>query len=175
MGSHTVVDTQVRTSGHSSEIVKTAKDITVFENIKARLRTEFGDDIFNSWFTKLELVGLQDDTARLSVPTRFLKNWLEGHFINRIEDIYKEKNSVIRRVSITVRVAGSKVVVADTSKTTLEKATGAQLALELPTTLPALNAAVATPKPSLAFEGSPPRQAPDTCNFPGRELEHYGT
>lgn len=155
MGSHTVVDTQVRTSGHSSEIVKTVEDITVFENIKARLRTKFGEAIFDSWLARLDLVGLQGEIVHLSVPTNFLRSWLQSHYLDRIQATYEEDNPSIRRVSITVRVAGSKVAATTVPNAALAKATDAQLTLELPTTLPALNAAVTTPKPSLAFEGSP--------------------
>ena len=38
-----------------------------------RLRLEFGEDVFSSWFGCLELDALSDDDADLSVPTKFLK------------------------------------------------------------------------------------------------------
>ena len=50
----------------------------------ARLRAELGEDIFSSWFGRLELEGVVDRQARFTVPTRFLKSWIESHYLDRI-------------------------------------------------------------------------------------------
>ena len=44
----------------------------LFQRIRTRLRASVGEDIFNSWFARLELEEIVDDKAHLSVPTRFL-------------------------------------------------------------------------------------------------------
>lgn len=75
----------------------------IWTRIRTRLRAELGDDIFTSWFARLELVAVRDDVAELSVPTRFLKSWLQGHYIDRIESIWAEENPEVRRVSIGLR------------------------------------------------------------------------
>ena len=40
--------------------------------VKARLRTEVGEDIYSSWFARMDLERIDDKTVHLSVPTRFL-------------------------------------------------------------------------------------------------------
>ena len=45
-----------------------------------RLRAELGDDIFNSWFGRIALESVSSGQARLSVPTRFLKSWIDTHY-----------------------------------------------------------------------------------------------
>jgi len=50
----------------------------------ARLRAEVGDDIFNSWFGRLALESIGAGQARLSVPTRFLKSWIDMHYVGQI-------------------------------------------------------------------------------------------
>jgi chromosomal replication initiator protein len=50
----------------------------------ARLRAELGEDIFTSWFGRLELEAVADGRARFTVPTRFLKSWIESHYLDRI-------------------------------------------------------------------------------------------
>ena len=50
----------------------------------ARLRAELGDDVFNSWFGRLALVSVGSGQARLSVPTRFLKSWIDTHYVGHI-------------------------------------------------------------------------------------------
>ena len=46
----------------------------------SRLRAELGEDIFTSWFGRLELESVANGQARFSVPTRFLKSWIESHY-----------------------------------------------------------------------------------------------
>jgi chromosomal replication initiator protein len=50
----------------------------------ARLRAELGEDIFTSWFGRLELESVVHGQARFTVPTRFLKSWIESHYLDRI-------------------------------------------------------------------------------------------
>jgi chromosomal replication initiator protein len=50
----------------------------------SRLRAELGEDIFTSWFGRLELEGVANKHARFTVPTRFLKSWIESHYVDRI-------------------------------------------------------------------------------------------
>ena len=52
--------------------------------VKQRLRAEVGEDIFQSWFARMELDGVDDDTIRLSVPTRFLKSWIQAHYAEKV-------------------------------------------------------------------------------------------
>ena len=49
-----------------------------------RLRAELGEDVFNSWFGRLELDSVRDGVAHLSVPTRFLKSWIQSHYTDKI-------------------------------------------------------------------------------------------
>ena len=48
------------------------------------MRAELGEDIFNSWFGRLELESLAGGQARLSVPTRFLKSWIDTHYVGHL-------------------------------------------------------------------------------------------
>ncbi len=52
--------------------------------VKRRLRAELGEDIFSSWFGRLELESVVDRCAYLTVPTRILKSWLESHSPDRV-------------------------------------------------------------------------------------------
>lgn len=49
-----------------------------------RLRAEVGEDVFVSWFARLELDCVAGGCARLSVPTKFLKSWITAHYTDRI-------------------------------------------------------------------------------------------
>ena len=52
--------------------------------MRQRLRSVVGDDIYNSWFARMELEAIDGETVRLSVPTRFLKSWVQSHYADRL-------------------------------------------------------------------------------------------
>src|SRR6185295_1394265 len=52
--------------------------------VKARLRAEVGEEVFKSWFAAMDIVAVDNDTVRLSVPTRFLKSWVQSHYADRL-------------------------------------------------------------------------------------------
>ncbi len=49
-----------------------------------RLRAELGENVFTSWFGRLKLDSIEAGRAQFSVPTRFLKSWIEAHYSDRI-------------------------------------------------------------------------------------------
>ncbi|PZN93853.1 MAG: chromosomal replication initiator protein DnaA [Hyphomicrobiales bacterium] len=55
-----------------------------WDRVRRRLRAELGEDVFSSWFARVELGGIVDGVAYLTVPTRFLKSWLEAHYAERL-------------------------------------------------------------------------------------------
>ena len=57
--------------------------------VKRRLRAELGEDVFTSWFGRLELDSIYLGVARLTVPTRFLKSWIEVHYADRVLQLFK--------------------------------------------------------------------------------------
>ena len=50
----------------------------------ALLRAELGEDVYSSWFIRIELQNIVNDTAHLTVSTRFLKSWIETHYTKNI-------------------------------------------------------------------------------------------
>lgn len=78
-----------------------------WDRAKRRLRIEFGEDVYTSWFARLDLNGIVDDTAQLSVPTRFLKSWLEAHYLDKILALLAIDLPQVTRISLLVRSAST--------------------------------------------------------------------
>src|SRR5262249_24062163 len=76
-----------------------------WQKVKERLRAEVGEDVFQSWFKSMELDGLDGITARLSVPTRFLKSWIQSHYNERVLACWQQEVAEIQKVEVTVRSA----------------------------------------------------------------------
>ncbi|WP_421725228.1 chromosomal replication initiator protein DnaA [Bauldia sp.] len=73
--------------------------------VKQRLRSELGEDVFTSWFGRVEFEGADAGTVRLSVPTRFLKSWIMSHYYERLLTLCKAERKSVIRVDLTVRGA----------------------------------------------------------------------
>ncbi len=82
-------------------------------NVNRRLRAEFGEDVFGSWFARLVLDRVEDGVAHLTVPTRFLKTWIQAHYAERIGALFGEEHASVHRVSIGIRTAAAKLAAAN--------------------------------------------------------------
>lgn len=79
--------------------------------VSGRLRAEFGEDVFTSWFQGLMLDRVEGGVAHLTVPTRFLKTWIQTHYAERIAALFADESAEVERVSIGVRTAAAKLAV----------------------------------------------------------------
>ncbi|MGJ8527281.1 chromosomal replication initiator protein DnaA [Maritalea sp.] len=78
----------------------------LWTRVKKRLWAGVGEDIFNSWFARLELVEIDGELAHLSVPTRFLCSWILSNYQERIIEAFQGEKQQIQTLQITVRVNG---------------------------------------------------------------------
>jgi chromosomal replication initiator protein len=76
-----------------------------WSRVKGRLRAEVGDDIYSSWFARMDLEAIEDGTVRLSVPTRFLKSWIQSHYAERVLTCWQAEQSDVGRIELIVRSA----------------------------------------------------------------------
>jgi chromosomal replication initiator protein len=76
----------------------------LWERVRRKLRAELGDDVVASWFGSLELAGIEGGVARLSVPTRFLKSWIDTHYAERLRKHFAADGNAL---SVEVSVRGA--------------------------------------------------------------------
>lgn len=72
-----------------------------------RLRAELGEEIFNSWFGRVEFESLDAGVLKLTVPTRFLRKWLVSHYYDRVLTAagaeFEKLDATIQSVVFSVR------------------------------------------------------------------------
>jgi chromosomal replication initiator protein len=73
------------------------------KRVLQRLKAELGDDIFTSWFGRMEFDEADRTTVYLSVPTPFLKSWIQAHYRDRLLTLWQEERPGTLRVEIRVR------------------------------------------------------------------------
>lgn len=74
-----------------------------WDRVRTRLKHDLGDQVFSSWFGRMEFNGVDAGAVQLSVPTRFLKTWIEQHYRDRLVDLWRDELGDIGRVEIVVR------------------------------------------------------------------------
>lgn len=75
---------RIDTAAETTAIVDGDSLTEAWERVRRRLRAELGEDVFSSWFGRLEIASFIEGVAYLTVPTRFLKSWLEAHYAERL-------------------------------------------------------------------------------------------
>jgi chromosomal replication initiator protein len=139
-------------------------DAAQWDRVKTRLRTELGEDVFSSWFARVEFENADGASVNLSVPTRFLKSWIQAHYIEKLLGLWSAEVESVRRVELVVRGA-----VRARTPAKPEKPVAAAPASPAPTFIPAASVApVVVPsapaRADLDGDGSPvdPRFTFDT-------------
>lgn len=74
-----------------------------WSRVKGRLRSSVGEDVYSSWFARLDLESVQDESVHLSVPTRFLKSWIQTHYSDKVLSCWQAEMPEVNRIDLTVR------------------------------------------------------------------------
>jgi chromosomal replication initiator protein len=86
---------QVELSGNAGD--------EVFERLTAKLKARVGTEIYSSWFGRLKLDDISKSIVRLSVPTAFLRSWINNHYSELLTELWQEENPQILKVEVVVR------------------------------------------------------------------------
>src|SRR3982751_3783380 len=73
-----------------------------WNGVHGELRNEFGEAIFRSWLKPLTLQACYHGTLEVSVPTRFMRDWIQNHYAARILEMCAGKNTDLKRLEIVV-------------------------------------------------------------------------
>src|SRR5260370_4900018 len=74
-----------------------------WRRVKDQLRIELGEDVFSSWFGRMELDAVEKGLVRLSVPTRFLRNWIQSHYSEKVLLKWQSEEPDVMRLELSVR------------------------------------------------------------------------
>jgi chromosomal replication initiator protein len=81
----------------------------LWERLVRRLRAEVGEDAFLSWFARMQMESAASEVVRVSVPTRFLRNWIHAHYADRLLALWRDERPEAKKIDLVVRsaIAGS--------------------------------------------------------------------
>ena len=81
-----------------------------WDRVRRRLRAELGEDVFSSWFGRLDLVEVVEGIAHLTVPTRFQKSWIQSHYVDRLAALMATECGGVSGIELFVRNAATRPV-----------------------------------------------------------------
>ena len=145
--------------------VDTAKLKSAAEKIRTVLKARLGEDIYSSWFKTMEFDSIAGDTVHVSVPVKFLRNWIQSHYLDDVLSACQTEFNSVERIEVSLRQPGAAAKIRRAAEETVDHpssptgSTGApqinpqqgwhgiSVAPELPVR--------STPTQAAGFEGSP--------------------
>ena len=76
-----------------------------FTRVQSQLKAQVGPEVYTSWFGRLKLHSASRNIIRLSVPTTFLKSWINNKYLKLLTKLFQDDNEAIMKVEIIVRSA----------------------------------------------------------------------
>ncbi len=74
-----------------------------FERVKAQLKARLGAEVYSSWFGRMKLAEASKGVVRLSVPTAFLRSWINGHYVDLVAELWRQGDPDLLKLEIVVR------------------------------------------------------------------------
>ncbi len=76
--------------------------------VRSRLQQDVGDVEYRTWLRQMSLGNVDGDEVTVHLPSRFLRDWVRGHYADKLNALWQSENKRIRRVDI--RVGGTGVL-----------------------------------------------------------------
>ncbi len=105
---HTMHKQDAETSASAGALVKTAgASDNGGERVRALLKARLGDDIYSSWFKAMEFDSFDGAVVKVSVPVKFLRNWITSHYTDDLLACCRAEFKGAERVEVVLRQPGS--------------------------------------------------------------------
>jgi hypothetical protein len=73
---------------------------TEWKKVRASLKKSLGDEVFEKWLSKLEILHSYETEIIMQTPTKFIRDWIKREYLPQIKDILQDLDKEIKRVSI---------------------------------------------------------------------------
>ena len=77
-------------------------EVINWELVQEDFKTKFGKDVFESWLKKMKLLETNSNNLLISVPTRFIRDWITSRYLDNVIQIVKSHNKNINRIEFKI-------------------------------------------------------------------------
>ena len=71
--------------------------------VSGLLRAEIGEAAYQSWLKPMTVRGVHDGLVRISVPTRFMRDWIVAHYVDRLSELWSKEDPDIKGVEVYIQ------------------------------------------------------------------------
>ena len=86
---------------------KKNSDTINWDQIQDDFKIKFGNDVFESWLKKMQLLEINSDYLLIAVPTRFIRDWITSRYLDNVIQVIKSHNKNINRIEFKINSATS--------------------------------------------------------------------
>lgn len=161
-----------------SEGPATASQEVRGQKVRKMLRAQLGDDVYTSWFQSMEFEHFDGRTVRVSVPVKFLKNWIQSHYSEALLKCCAAEFEGVENVEVVLRQPSPvRTVTSESASTSDNRSTAAPQVAPATDWPPRPPATPAVRTQVGGFEGSPldPRYTFESFAVgPSNRMAHAG-
>ncbi len=77
-------------------------EVLDWSNIQNQMKTKLGAEIYESWLKKISFLEELNNYILLSVPTRFIRDWITSRYLDQILQIVKNQKKNIIRIEFKI-------------------------------------------------------------------------
>ena len=70
--------------------------------IQSEMKNKLGTDIYESWLKKIDFVEEFNNYLLLSVPTRFIRDWITSRYLDQILKVIKSYKKELIRIEFKI-------------------------------------------------------------------------
>ncbi len=74
-----------------------------WSRVRDRLKAEIGDAAYQSWIKPMTLREMVSGRVSVSVPTRFMRDWVVAHYAERLRTLWTDEDSGVKVVDVMVQ------------------------------------------------------------------------
>ncbi len=98
-------------SAHSTQLENTNNGFSlIWQPLLDELRKAFGEATFRSWFSHFELGEINNGVMIITVPTKFIKEWIINNYFNNIKEIVSKLDKSVTHLEIKTRLPSNRLI-----------------------------------------------------------------
>lgn len=74
----------------------------IWESVSQNLKIEYGEAVYRSWFSKMNIVSYNQSNLIISAPTRFIKDWINTNYLDHIRRIWQQFDPSLLQIEIII-------------------------------------------------------------------------
>ena len=71
--------------------------------VSDRLKAEIGNTAFENWVKPIRACDVKNSQVRLSVPSRFMRDWVVANYLDRLKELWASENNNVRSVDLFIQ------------------------------------------------------------------------